>query len=337
MGISNNPYVSKVLTNFVQERQQTYGDAGYIASTIMPWLPVKGKTGTYYTANRTFFNQLPTNYTQRGTKDPTQGLPDWSVTTATYSTSDFALAAETARADLDQTEPELITRQTEVQRVQDALMLQHELSVHSLISDSTIYSTNNVQTGASSASTNQFVYWDDANGTPLTVIEDQIARMMKENGIVPNCLIIPNGVWNKLKFNTKFLTPQYQVQLNIATIQYVKDVFPTITTVLIPTTTYDTAAPGGTASMSWVWGNEAYLGFLQGSPSRRARAFGYTFTQTDLDGGAPSEGFRVRSYVDEGRGRGVYVDIIEAVIDRKICDADTFTKFATPVNPSTFV
>lgn len=334
-----NPYISRPMTNFVQERQQSFGSTGYVAEKLMPFVGVNGPTGKFYTKNSVFFNDLPDNFTARGSKDKANVLPDWSTSTGTYSISDFAVDAETAVADLDRTEvsPFIMSRQTEVARTQDAMMAQHEKFVHTIVTTSANYTAaTNVKTGQGTApgDTTKFYYWDDAtNGTPLQDIENWCTQLIKVSGVVPNFIVIPQQVWSKVKFLSKFLTPTTYTQLNILDTTKFQDFF-NIPNVFIPTTVHDTAQMGQASNFDFIWGNEIVLGYLPERPNLKTRAFGYTFQQTDVEGGSTVGQFRVRSWKDEGRGRGVYVDTVEMFVDRKICDASTFMLIKTPINPA---
>jgi hypothetical protein len=331
---SNTPYVSKVLTTFVAERQQDYGEDGYVMPWLMPFVGVNGPTGIFYKKTPNW-KRLPANYTQRGSKSPTNVKPDWSTNTDTYRIEDFALMAETSRKDIDNSEPNalLFSRQDEVAETQDTLMREHEI-----IGKQTLVNTltgNSLRTGvASTPGANEFIHWDDSDdGQPLQDIERWCTYLLKTSGKSPNFAVIPKQVMSKLKFLSNFTQPTYQAVLNILTKEHFGDFFD-IERIFIPKTTVDDAALGEDEEFDFIWGNEFILGYLPERPRKKVRAFGYTFVQTDVELGGVSESkpFRVRSYVDESRGRGVYCDIVESFLAREIVDPTLFLRIATPVS-----
>lgn len=336
MPANPNPYVSKVMTNLVLERMQDFGpDGGFVGTQLMPFVPVQGVTGTFYKRNSVNFKELPDNYFERGSKSPTMTLPDWSTSTQTYLCRDFAIAAEVAKADLDKSEAVVdVSRRREVKRAQDSLMLQHEKLIRAIVAATGTYSTDaphNFKTGvASGVGTDEFLQWDDANATPLQDIEGFITEAIKTSGVAPNFILIPKQVWAIIKYETKFINTAFTGQINVLTPEMFGSYFG-IKNVFIPQTIRDTAALGEAASYDFVWRNEVVLGALPDEPSRECRAFGYTFLQTDLEGGAPSNGPRVRSWEDQSKGRGVYYDAVEMVIDREVIDPTLFFYLKNPV------
>lgn len=336
MPANPNPYVSKVMTNLVLERQQDFGpDGGFLGEKLMPFCPVQGVTGTFYTRSSVHFKELPDNYFDRGSKSPTMTLPDWSTSTQTYRTKDFAIQAEVAKADLDKSEQAAdVSRAREVKRAQDALMLEHEKQIRAIVTASGTYSTDaphNIKTGVSGTpSTDEFKQWENSSATPLQNIEDWIVEFIKTSGMAPHFIAIPRHVWGKIRFDTKFVNTAFTGMVNIMTPEMFGQYFG-IKNVYLPQTIRDTAKLGVTATYDFVWRNEILLGCEPEAPTKDTRSFGYTFLQTDLEGGAPSNGPRVRSWEDQSRGRGVYCDAVEMVIDRKVIDPTLLMYIKNPI------
>lgn len=335
MALSTNSYVSKVMTNFVSERMQSYGDDGFVAGKLLPFVGVTGKTGTFYTRNRWLAKDLPANHIVRGSKSPTAKLPDWSASTDTYSVHDEALESVLPFSDIDSTEPDgiLTSRQDEVERVREALLQYHEVQTRSLLVST--LTGNSLRTGvASSPGANEFVQWDDTtDGTPLQDLEGWCTYLLKTSGKAPNFIVVPRQVAAKLKFLANITQPTYQAVYNVMDREKYK-LFFDLQYVFVPEVVHDTDALGDTTpTFDFIWGNEIILGYLPERPSRRTRAFGYTFVQTNLEGGGISESnpFRVRSWKDEELGRGAYVDVVETVLDRKIVDSSLYLRIANPL------
>lgn len=345
MPVNPNYYVARPLNNLVLERMaQDFGpDNGYLSDVLMPWLPVTGPTGIVIERKRALHRLLTDSQVARGRTDPTQSLPDWTSVPSTYLCVDEAQAAKTPIADLGNSEsnPQLQDRAGEVSRVQDVLMLRHEIKVMTTITTEATYTTdapNNFKSGvASSPSTNEFIYWDNASATPLQDLESYVGELIRTSGKKPDFIIIPHPVMAVLKFNAKWTLPNSGVVTGIVTPENLKDWFG-FKDVFVPQTVYDTVALGSEAAndMTFVWGNNIIIGSRPTAPSLQARSFGYTFTQTDLTGGMPPKGYRVRSWTDPSLGQGVFMDVLEAKVHRKVLDPTLYMCVSTPITPANF-
>lgn len=339
MALSSTPQVSQVMTNFVQERMQSYGEDGFVAGKLLPFVGVERAVGTFYTRNSWFSKDLPDNAIERGPKSPTAQLPDWAASTDTYAVKDEALESVLPFSQIDSTEPGgiLISRQDEVERTREALLQYHEVKTRALLVSS--LTGNSLRTGvASSPGTNEFIHWDDTtNGTPLQDIERWCTYLLKASGKKPNFIVIPDQVMANLKYLANITQPTYQAVYNVMDKEKFRQFFG-IQNVFVPTVIKDTAALGEAASYDFIWGNEIILGYLPERPSRRTRALGYTFVQTALEGGGISESnpYRVRSSIDQNIGRGAYRDIVETVLTRKMIDTSLCLRISEPISDAAY-
>jgi len=173
----------------------------------------------------------------------------------------------------------------------------------------------------------EFLQWDDASSTPRQDISAAKLAMAELTGFVPNKLVIGPEVWEQLKQHPTITDIYKHTQKGLITPQLLAEVFE-VDEVLIPWAVFNSAAQGGTASYSFIYGKAALLLYAAPAPSILAPSAGYTFSWTGYLG-AQEPGSRIKKFRLERNS----CDRIEGEMayDQKLVAADLGAYFATAV------
>lgn len=257
-------YVDPVLTNL----SIAYSRQDFIADRIFPRIGDLSKpTGIYYKFGMEHFGPIPNTLRAPGTR---AREVEWKVTKDVFSTEEYALLGKVTDEDRKAQDNQVQLEQTTVENVTELLMLDRELRVRDLVTDPTIYPTGHVQTLSGTSQ------WSDPdNSTPLKDVDGAKAQLASV-GIVPNTMIIPQKVYNALKFNRDILDRIKYSERGLVTVDILRDLFE-IENILVPASVYNTANAGQAANLVDVWGDIVWIGFVAPRPGLKTISFGYTF------------------------------------------------------------
>lgn len=194
--------------------------------------------------------------------------------------------------------------------VAEVLNISEEVRFATSFFTTSVWDHDNV--GASTASTNQYVFWNNSASTPITDILAERIRLKLTGKRWPNTLVLGANVVPALLTNPQIVarvlngarpsgTQAADVQLaDLAQLFKVERV-------IQAGAVYNTANEGPTPTGSFILnGKSAWLGYVNPNPSRMQPSAGYRFTWQGISGN--SEGIRnwrywdqsVRSYWIEG-------------------------------------
>lgn len=158
---------------------------------------------------------------------------------------------------------------------------------------------------------NQFKQWNDAASTPIEDIRAWRTEVDKNTlgAAKPNVLGIGKEVWDKLADHPDIIDRlkyggQLQGSLAMVTTQMVAALLE-LDEVIVADALEETAAEGQATSVpAYMWGKKALLLYRQPSPMIEEVSAGYTLCWQDV--GANAQGWRVKSYRDEGLESDVF-------------------------------
>ena len=150
--------------------------------------------------------------------------------------------------------------------VTDQLLLGMERRVASIVS------TCGNWAGASNPGT----AWSNDASEPLDDIETVIDSVISKTGTLPNTMVIAQTTWKTLRNHPDVLERVKYGGFKNVTPQLFSDIVD-IPKILIGRSVYNTALEGATDSMSYVWGDFLWVGFVPPNPGLMIPAAGYCF------------------------------------------------------------
>ncbi len=241
-----------------------FQNAAYIAEQVLPVVQVEKKSDVYFSFDKGVWYRdrakprAPGTRAQRG---------DYSITTASYICISDALAKsipDEVRANVDQPlNPDV--EATEF--VTDALLLGLEIRVADVVTASANWSQ------AASPATQ----WDSDTSDPVRDVDTAVNGVVSRIGRLPNVGVMSWDIWRNLKQHpdlldrVKHTRPGAPIELTDIAQWF------NLERVLLGTAIKNTAQEEAAESMSYVWGENFWVGFVPATAALMTPAAGYTF------------------------------------------------------------
>jgi hypothetical protein len=241
-----------------------YRNAAYIAEEIFPIVPVEKKSDLYFT-----FPKQAWMRNRSGPRAPKTKAPraDFPLTTGSYVCVNDALAYEIPdelRANADMP---LRVDVTGTKFVTDGLLLGLEKRVADLVTASTNWAA------ASTAGT----LWSVDSSDPWGNIDTVVNAVVSSIGVQPNVAVMSWDVWRHLRQHPDFLDRvKYTRPGGRVEPEDLRSWFG-FEKVLIGTALIDSAQEGASASMSYIWGNDFWAGYVTDAAAIEMPSAGYVF------------------------------------------------------------
>lgn len=275
-------HVNAVLSNI----SIAYKNSMYIAERVFPRVPVQKKSDFYYTFNKDAWFRDDVAVRSPGTRAQ---RADYGISSASYVAIEYALAKEVNDEVYANADTPFRPAMEATEFVTDALLRAQERRVATKVMTSSNW--------ANSASPT--VQWTSDSSDPWNDIDDAIANVINNTGVMPNTMVMSYDVWRELRKHPDFLDrikytrPSGKIEVADLSTWF------NIPNILIGTAIYDAAKEGQSASMSQIWGDDVWIGYVPSTPALMTPAAGYVFEW---------ESRRVRTYrMDQER-----TDVFEA-------------------------
>lgn len=288
-------HVNRALTQVMIAYQQK-ADA-FVADKIFPIVKSDSPTDFYNKMGRRAF--LQTAMQKRAPRTETPGV-DWNFSRDTFATEVWGLhhdiedqfrASADANWNLDKTGTELITQQA---------LLRRELEWFSTYFKTGVWTVD--YTGVNSGPTgNQFLRFDQAGSSPITLFRKARRAFHKRTGMLPNFVLFGTDVWDTIIDHAEFIDrikyTQSAIGLSRALVAQaleIENIYVGEAVQATDTTDETTADPVPTTS--YVAGaKDMLLGYATPSPSRENPSAGYTFAWSGYLG-ASAFGGRIKKF-----------------------------------------
>lgn len=248
--------------------QFTLDPSMYLASQVMPVVPVGKQSDRYFTWDRADWFRVPDTRRARLTAPK---IVTASVSSAGYYAQNWALEGRIAYEDLSNADEALELEESTARLVTQLLMLDMEKRV------STLYTTAaNVGSGAALTGTNQ---WSDrANSDPVSDVTTGKSWIQLGTGQKPTHMIVGKQVHDALLMHPDIIDRiKYVARADQVTIaNALADIFG-VSKYLVGEAVENTAAEALDVSMSFLWGKNVVLLHVPPAPGRNIPSAAYAF------------------------------------------------------------
>ncbi len=239
-----------------------YRNADYIADQIFPRIPVDKKSDVYFVFDKASWFRNRSDVRAPGTKAP---RADYGITTASYLCINDALAKEIADEVRDNADAPLRPDITATQFVTDALLLSQEVRVANLIT----------ACGNWAGASNPGTKWSSDTSDPWGDIDDVINAVVSTIGRFPNTAVMSWDVWRQLRQHPDFLDRVKHTRSGGRIEATDLAMWFGFDKVLIGNAIVDSAQEGATESVSFIWGDDFWCGYVPSAPALEVPAAGY--------------------------------------------------------------
>jgi len=257
-----NVHVDKILTNISIK----YSNEAYVGLQIVPVVPVKKKSDIYFIYDSKA-DRFRIPKTLRASKTDSRTV-DWKVTEDGYVCKEYALNSLIDDDERDNADKPLNLEVDTVEFLTDIVQLSLEMRIKTMLEAA--LSANAPTSGA----------WSDyteATGTdPIADIEEGKEAVHAVIFRDPNTLLLGKPVYDKLKHHPKILERIKYSQKGVITADLMAELFG-VDRVIIGKAGYNTAKEGKAESLSYLWGKNAILAYVEPKPGLKKFSLGYTF------------------------------------------------------------
>ena len=254
-----NVHKDQILTNI----SIMYRNAAYVGTELMPIVGVKKKSDIYYIYDDKA-DRFRIPKTLRAPRSESRTV-DWKVTTDGYVCDEHALNDLIDDIERDNADSPLNLEVDTVEFITDILQLGLEMRIKDILE---------ANLSANAPSIKWDVYTDGSN--PIGDIEtgkDAIHSVIFKE---PNVLLLGKAVYDKLKHHPNILDRIKYVQKGVVTPDLMASVFE-IEKVIVGKAGYNTAKEGKPEVLSYLWGKNAILAYVEPKPGIKKFSLGYTF------------------------------------------------------------
>lgn len=257
-------YVDPVLTNL----SVAYQPQQFVADRIFPRIGGLTKpSGQYYKFLKERFGPIPETLRAPGTR---AREVEWKTELATFTTQQRALIGKVVDEDRQAQDAPIQLEQTTIENTTELLMLDRELRVRDLITNTNDYPIDHVRTLSGPEQ------WSAAStSTPVYDVQ-QAKTQLRRIGIVPNTMVMGSDVYDALFLNDDI---QSRISANsdrILTLDLLRRLFG-IENILVPASVYNTANAGQDANLVDLWTDFVWIGYVAPRLGLRIMTFGVTF------------------------------------------------------------
>lgn len=247
-----------------------YRNPAFISDVVAPVVGVRKQFDRYFIfdSEREAFRSTDD---KRAPGAPANEI-DFALSTESYAADDHALSSVIPDEERDNADPAIQPSIDRTEFLTDKIALNKEIELASLATDASVVTQSETLTGTAQWS-------DTANADPVQAVEDQKATIIQSVQVAPNTLILPYEVYAKVRIHPNVVNRAELATLGMVGPEVLAQIFD-VDRVLVPRSLKNTAAPGQTASMSFVWGKDALLCYVPPRPAPKHVSFAYTFQWT---------------------------------------------------------
>lgn len=258
-------HIDAALTNV----SVAYKNGAYISDIIAPPVNVKKQSDKYFVYDSARERLRETNDKRAPGAEASE--VDFALSTDNYFCDDHALASvitDEERSNADQ------AIQPDIERVEflaDKIALNKEIAL-----SSRILSGNDIPGDTLSGTAQWSDYTNTTTSDPVAAIEAKKIAIQEAVQVLPNTLVLPYEVYQKVRFHPKVVEKIAYVRMGVATPSILAELFD-VERVLVPRAFKNTAKKGQSPSLSYIWGKNAMLLYIPPRPALRTVTFSYSF------------------------------------------------------------
>jgi len=239
-----------------------YRNGVYIAEQVFPRVGVTKKSDYYFVFDKGAWFRDEVAVRAPGTR---AARVDYTISTASYVCVTYAIAKAIPDEVRENADQPLRPDVEATEFVTDALLRAQEIRVANVITGST-----NWAYAACPA-----YYWSNDSSCPLDEIEAAIDAVISRIGRAPNVAVMSWDVWRRLKNHPDCMD---RIKYTRASGRVEPEDLASwfgLEKVLIGTALKDTSKEGVTSSLSYIWGDDFWVGYVPPNPALMTPAAGY--------------------------------------------------------------
>lgn len=284
MPLPNQLHVDKALENV----SIAYKAGDFIASRLVPTVPVKHETDKYYVYSNDIMS-LPQTIRANGAEAK---RASFNISTSSYVCAEHALVDYVTARDRNNADNALSPEIDVTESLTRKILIRKEYDCSQMIQTKANWSQNSSLTSTYAWTANTTL------SNPITQIDSATSKIMQMSGYRPNKLVIDYATFVGAKEHTSIVERVKYTSADSVTEPMLAKLF-NCGEVLVASAVYEAADEGLSSDMQFIWTNCAFLAYMETAPGLRKASAAYNFEVTT--GGSP---YKVVKWDEPSRGDG---------------------------------
>lgn len=264
---SGNVHIDKALTQI----SVAWPNNGLVGSRLMPSVGVLKQSDKYYIFGREGWLPEDDNRAPGSVANEIVGL---QLSTDTYYAREHSLQIPVTDEERDNVDSPLAPDRDATELVTSKIMLGREVAIKNLVTTTANYASGLSTTLSGAAQWNSANY---ATSDPISDLRTGKTAVHARIFMEPNTLVVPYQVMAALEDHPDFLERIKYSERAIFSPELLAAVLG-FETVIVPGVGINSANPGATPSLGYLWGKDVIMAWVPGRAGLKIPAFGYEFT-----------------------------------------------------------
>jgi hypothetical protein len=241
-----------------------------LGSQFLPPVVVKKQSDKYFVYGRESW-ALPVGNDLRAPGTEALEVPGLALSTDSYFAQEHALQIPVTDEEKENADAPLSPEADGAELVTSQLMLIREIAIQTLMRTAANYASGYSTTLSGTAQWNDY-----ANSAPITDVRTGRSKIYSGIFLEPNTMAIPYEVMAVLENHPDFIERIKYSERGILTPDLISNFFGGMK-ILTAGAAYNSANPGQTAALGYIWGKDVIMAYVPPRPGLKVPAFGYEF------------------------------------------------------------
>jgi len=261
-----NVHIDQVLTDI----SVAWPNNEFVGERLAPAVSVRKQSDKYYIFGREAWG-LPVGGDLRAPGTPASEVPGLTLSLDTYFCQEHALKIAVTPEEQENADSPLQPTADGTGLVTQQLLLGRELAIKNLVT-----TTGNFASGYSTTLSGTAQWSDYNNSDPIGDWRTGVRKIHAGLFMEPNTAIIPYQVLSILEDHPDFIERIKYSERGILTADIIAAVLG-IANVIVPGVGFNSANPGQTATLGYLWGKDVLMAYVPPRPALKTPAFMYEF------------------------------------------------------------
>jgi hypothetical protein len=243
---------------------------GLVGPVLTPAVTVRKQSDKYYVFGREAWAVDPSG-DLRAPGTEANEIPGLEVSLDSYFADEHALKIAITDEERENVDSPMAPDRDGTELVTSKILLARELAIMSMVTTAASYATNNTVTLSGTSQFNDYT-----NSDPIGVFRTAFRNFHAGLFIEPNLAVIPYQVMTQLEDHPDFIARIQYVERGVLTAEIIASLLG-LEQVIVPGAGYNSANPGQSASVAYLWGKDIVLAYVPPRPGLKIPAFAYEF------------------------------------------------------------
>jgi hypothetical protein len=261
-----NVHIDQILTQI----SVGYPNNGLVGEALFPAVPVRKQSDKYYIFGRESFSIDPGGDVRAPGTEANE-IPGLAVSVDSYFATEHALQIAITPEERENADSPLDPDRDGTELVTGKVMLAREVVMQAMVSTASNYAS-----GYSTTLSGTSQFNDYSNSDPIGTFRTATRTIHAGLFLEPNLAIIPYQVMSQLEDHPDFIERIKYSERGILTAELIATILG-MANVIVPGVGINTANPGQTVTLSYLWGKDIILAYVPPRPGLKIPAFAYEY------------------------------------------------------------